>query len=152
MAQYLVWIDGVRNRQRVAQHQGEQGLYRQRQHGHQLHSQVECFAQCSGRHLACRRSPINICQNDVCVQPDTEAREGEQSLLLPQSQGFLVANRVTSDLKVPSSHCEESAAETNYHEVQRKAGVPTHQGTRNVAEVMGNCLGLTRDRTLGWRS
>lgn len=67
MAQYLVWIDGVRNRQRVAQHQGEQGLYKQRQHGHQLHSQVECFAQCSGRHLACRRSPITICQNDVCV-------------------------------------------------------------------------------------
>lgn len=29
MAQYLVWIDGVRNRQRVAQHQSEQGLYRQ---------------------------------------------------------------------------------------------------------------------------
>lgn len=71
---------------------------------------------------------------------------------MPQLQGFLVANRVTSDLKVPFSHCEESAAETNYHEVQRKAGVPTHQGTRNMAEVMGNCLGLTRDRTLGWRS
>lgn len=119
----------------MVQHQGEQGLYRQQATGH---SQRECFAQCPGRHLACWRSPINICRNEVCVQPETEAREGKQSLLLPQSQGFFVANRVTSDLKVPSSHCEESAAETNYHKVQRKAEVPTHQERgRDDGELAG---------------
>lgn len=136
----------MRNRQRVAQHQGEQGLYRQQA---TRHSQRECFAQCPGRHLACRRSPINICRNEVCVQPKTEAREGKQSLLLPQSLGFFVANRVTSDLKSLPPTVRSLLLRPI---TMRCRGKPRCQRTRNAAEMMGNWLGLTRDRTLGWRS